>query len=460
MSNRNAAGAVTGQRAGRSWRQGIIGALCGLLTLAPAMAAAEVPAAPFIGPVGWAGVTRGGAEGPILRVTNLNADGEGSLRAALDTKGPRRIVFEVGGVIDLGKETLVIREPFVTIAGQTAPSPGITIIRGGIDIRAHDVIMQHLRVRPGDNGEARGSGFAEDSVSTIAAYNVIIDHCSLTWAVDENLSASGPRFTGETPAAWREGTSHRITFSNNILAEGLADSTHPKFEHSKGSLIHDNVSDILIIGNLYAHNLERSPLFKGGVRGAIINNFIYDPGQRAVHYNLQALEWGKVAFETGRMTLIGNVLRGGPSTAPGLPFLMLGGDGDVAVYLRDNLAVDRWGNPLPMLGRYTTGPARFVRAKAPLDLPADVAPLPATEVERFVLANAGARPWDRDAHDVRVLANAAEGRGEIIDSQSEVGGYPRVTATTRPFDPTLWDPVTFAPLSPAALDAASRAGGT
>ena len=89
---------------------------------------------------------------------------------------------------------------------------------------------------------------------------------------------------------------------------------HVKGEHSKGSLIHDNVTDILIVGNLYAHDKERTPLFKGGARGAIINNLIYDPGQRAIHYNLIAEEWGDHPYQTGEMAVIGNVLRGGQST--------------------------------------------------------------------------------------------------------------------------------------------------
>lgn len=414
----------------------------------------------FMPPMDWSAVTKGGRGGQIVRVTTLEPTGPGSLGEALAMKGPRIVVFEVGGVIDLGRSTLTLDSPYVTIAGQTAPSPGITLIRGGVDIKTHDVIIQHIRIRPGDNGEPRASGFAEDSISTASAHNLIVDHCSLTWAVDENLSASGPRFTGSTPEEWRAGTSRNILYSHNIVAEGLGDATHPKFEHSKGSLIHDNVSDILIYGNLYAHNYERSPLFKGGVHGAIVNNFIFNPGQRAIHYNLQALEWGDVPFETGRMQAIGNVLRGGQSTAEGLPMIMIGGDGDLELEARDNLAVDRWGKALPMLGRYTTGRARILEAKAASPLPAGLPVLPAVDVERFVLANAGARPWDRDSHDVRVLADAAEGRGEIIDSQSRVGGYPKHPQTRKPFDPALWDLDTMTPKSPDALDSATKARGT
>jgi hypothetical protein len=414
----------------------------------------------YFAPEGWEAVTRGGAGGRIIRVTTLAADGPGSLRAALNETGPRIVVFEVGGVIDLGRSTIALANPFVTIAGQTAPSPGITLIRGGMDIRAHDVIVQHIRIRPGDVGEARGGGWGEDAISTVGASGVIVDHCTLTWATDENLSASGPRFTGDTPDAWRVGTSHRILFSHNIIAEGLADSAHPKFEHSKGSLIHDNVSEILIFANLYAHNVERSPLFKGGVHGAIVNNFIYDPGHRAIHYNLQGLEWGEQGYQRGEMTVVGNVMRAGNSTDPGLPMIMLGGDGDLALHERGNIAVDRWGDPAPIFGRYTTGPARIVRLSTPTIPLLGLTPLLANHVEAYVLGNAGARPWDRDAHDVRVLANAAEGRGEIIDSQDEVGGYPHLPEARRAFDPALWNLETMEPLSPAALDAAAGARGT
>jgi hypothetical protein len=282
----------------------------------------------------------------------------------------------------------------------------------------------------------------------------------LTWAVDENLSASGPRFTGKTPDEWRAGTSRNILYSHNLIAEGLADATHPKFEHSKGSLIHDNISGILIYGNLYAHNYERSPLFKGGVQGQIVNNFIYDPGQRAIHYNLQALEWASTPFQTGRMDVIANVLRGGRSTREGLPLIMLGGDGDLELHARGNIAVDWKGDALPERGSYTTGRAKIVDAAESMPLPSGLLILAAQDVERFVLANAGARPWDRDGHDVRILANAAEGRGEIIDSQAEVGGYPSLAPSSRPFDPAQWDLDTMLPRAPQALDSSQKGRGT
>ncbi|WP_238550650.1 pectate lyase [Blastomonas sp. AAP53] len=391
--------------------------------------------------------TKGGAGGRIIRVTTLEKDGPGSLAEALRTRGKRTVVFEVGGVIDMGRSTLEITEPFLTIAGQTAPSPGITIIKGGLDVRTHDVVVSHLRVMTGADGQARMSGWEADSFSTVAARNIVVEHCSFLWGVDENMSASGPRFTGKTVAEWRAGTSHDIVFRDNLAAEGLAVSSHPKGEHSKGSLIHDNATNITFYRNVWAHNVERSPLVKGGAQVSMINNLIYNPGHRAVHYNLMNLEWLGQDYVTGEITAIGNVMRGGNDTNEGLPFLMLGGDGDLAYFGQDNRAVDRHGNPLPQFGRYGETQAKLVTAQAPL---ANVSPyriLPSGEVETSLLQTAGARPWDRAADDIRVLFFVAEGRGDIIDDESEVGGYPKIAPTSAPFVAAQWDLETMTPKS-------------
>lgn len=418
-------------------------ALCPALSAAPAPVATADRSAPPAIP-GWA-MTEGGRGGEVIRVTTLAASGPGSLRAALETPGARIIVFEVGGVIDLARATLAIREPRVTIAGQTAPAPGITLIKGGIGVGTHDVIVQHIRVRPGEAGAAKHSNWEVDGLSTGGgARDVIVDHCSFSWATDENLSASGPRFRGVSAAQWREGTSHRITFSSNIIAEGLANATHPKGEHSKGTLIHDNVSDVLIIGNLFANNAERNPLFKGGAEGAVVNNLIYNPGPRAVHYNLIAEEWKGQPFEMGSLALVGNVLRAGPSTPSDVAFFTLGGSGDVSFFAYDNLAVDRLGRPLPDLGRYTTAAAKILYRDI-IGLPSGLTALPAAQVQDLVIANAGARPWDRDATDRRIVADTIEGRGAIIDSEKDVGGYPTDAPTRAPFDSARWNLETLTP---------------
>ncbi len=417
----------------------LVGAIVPLATLSAEPA--------FPGAVGWAAETPGGRGGQIIRVTTLAADGPGSLKAALEAKGPRIVVFEVGGVIDLGRTTLTLAEPFVTIAGQTAPSPGITIVRGGMDVKAHDVIIRHIRIRTGADNQPRMSGWEADALSTVGAYNVIVDHCTMTWGIDENLSASGPRFTGATVEEWRQNTSHNVTFSYNLLAEGLADSSHPKGEHSKGSLLHDNATGVLIYRNLYAHNVERNPLLKGGVHAAVVNNVIYDPGMRAVHYNLMALEWAGHPYQLGELSAVGNVYRAGPSTDPGLPFLMLGGDGDLRYYGEDNIAVDKHGGALPMFGRYGETRARLIAADKPVVWPEGLPVLPARDIETHVLANAGARPWDRDPHDLRVIFFVAEGRGGIIDDEKDVGGYPQFEPTRAPFVEAEWNLDTMEPRS-------------
>lgn len=425
----------------------LFGALA--LALVWAMPASAQPAdpAPFPGAVGWAAQTQGGRGGRILRVTTLAKEGPGSLKAALEAEGPRIIVFEVGGVIDLERTTISVTNPYLTIAGQTAPSPGITIIRGGIDLRTHDAIVRHIRIRTGVDGQPLMSGWEADAFSTVGAHNVIVDHCSMSWAVDENLSASGPRFTGTTLEDWRNGTSRNITFSYNVLSEGLANASHPKGEHSKGSLIHDNVTGMLIYRNVYAHNVERNPLLKGGVHAAVVNNLIYDPGRRAVQYNLMALEWAGHEYQNGKLAAVGNVMRGGPSTEDDLPFLMLGGDGDLEYYAKDNIAVDKHGVALPMFGRYGETRAQLIETDTPPVWPQGLEVMPTRDVETYLLANAGARPWDRDADDVRVLFFIAEGRGEIIDSEDEVGGYPEPAPTRAPFVEADWDLDTMEPRS-------------
>lgn len=380
--------------------------------------------APDFVALGWASA-RGGEGGRVLRVTTLAADGPGSFRAAVEATGPRKVVFDVAGVIDLGRKSIRIREPFLTVAGETAPSPGITFIRGGIEVQSHDVVLRHLRVRAGRDGAPDRSGWEVDGITCWKARDVIVDHCSIAWATDENLSASGPRFDGgDKVEAWREGTSHRITFSNNIVSEGLSHASHVKGEHSKGTLIHDNATQVLIAGNLYAHNLERNQLFKGAVHAASVNNLVYDPGTRAMHYALNALEWEGRAWQVGQLALVGNVVRGGASTRPDLPFLIVEGQGDLDLYARDNRSSYAGGAAMPALRILPTTPLPKVRrlSAAPL-WPKGLKALPASAVEAHVLATAGARPWERDAVDARILRQVKDGTGRVIDDEAEVGGY-------------------------------------
>jgi hypothetical protein len=372
----------------------------------------------FPGAQGFGVETAAGRGGQIFRVTNLNSDGPGSLRAALETKGPRIVVFEVAGAIDLNLKPLVISEPFVTVAGQTAPSPGITIIRAGIDMTTHDILLQHIRVRMGDAGRPKKSGW-EPEVTTKGpqCYNIVVDHCSMSWAVDENLSASGPRYDGP------QGTSHNLTFSNNILAEGLRDSSHAKGPHSKGSLIHDNCRNIAVIGNLYAQNDDRNPYFKAFTTGVIVNNVVYNPGRYAIEVNWIPEEWaGKnVRPENARVAVVGNVVIHGANTPASLAAVSRKGD----VFLEDNISLDRDGKPAPM----TAGEINLLKEKPVW--PAGLVAMPAKDTVAWVMVHAGARPKDRDEVDQRIVRDFEQRRGHFIDSQEEVGGYPKVAPVRR-----------------------------
>ncbi len=407
------------------------GQICvGWLAAVTVVAVAAASVRPeWTAPPGWT-QTRGGANGKVVRVTSLAASGPGTLAEAVAQAEPRVIEFAVAGVIDLGGQSLRINRPQLTIAGETAPAPGITLTNGGVSITTHDVIVRHIRIRPGAGSRPRKSGWEVDGLATgKGARDVIIDHCSFSWATDENLSASGPRFEGATPDEWRRNTSHRITFSHNIIAEGLNESTHAKGSHSKGSLIHDNTSDVLIIGNLYLSNDDRNPFFKGGARGAVVNNVIQNPGRRVMQFALNPGEWGEHPVQRGTMAIVGNVARKGQSTAKAIAFLEA--FGPVDVYLLDNRFTDTVGGALPvtvlrrdrekgLIPHAADSEVQVV--KAPPSWPAGLTARPSDQVMAAVLANAGARPWERDAIDRRQIEEARTGGGKIIDFESEVGG--------------------------------------
>lgn len=417
-----------------------------LLLLFTAAGAAE-PRPAFPGAEGWAASTPGGRGGRILRVTTLDASGPGSLLDALAERGPRIIVFEVGGVIDLGGRIVEVREPFLTVAGQTAPSPGVTLIRGGLLVGAHDIVIRHVRVRPGEAGHPKASGWEPDGLSTLhGARDIIIDHCSLTWGIDENLSVSSKPFTGAGPDEWRRNASRRVTFSRNLIAEGLNRSTHSKVAHSKGSLVMDNCTDVLLLGNLWASNVERNPQIKGGSRTTTVNNLIYNPGVTAVHYHLNDRLWQGRPPVTGRADVVGNVLRHGPDTLAGLALVRFVGNGDLELHTADNLAFDRAGRPVATVYEDNRYGGRILPRTEPVNWPPGLRALPVAEVEEAVLRDAGARPWDRDAIDLRILRQVRDGTGRVIDAESDVGGYPPVApATRRPFVPAEWDLDTMEP---------------
>ncbi len=253
--------------------------------------------------------------GVVLHVTTLAADGPGSLANALSHREPRLIVFDVGGVIDLGGRTLTVRAPHAVIAGQAAPDPDITLIRGSLIVETHDVVVQHIAVRPGDFApleppkEWMPDALGAHRGKSGPVHDVVFDHCSATWAVDENLSASGP---GDIePTANPDATSHDITIRSCLIAEALSHSTHAKGEHSKGTLVHDGVRNVMITGSLYAHNRERNPRVKGGATAIVSGNVMYNWGSACVGVGARGNDR---ILQPAEVVLTGNVAIAGPDT--------------------------------------------------------------------------------------------------------------------------------------------------
>jgi hypothetical protein len=366
------------------------------------------PVRVFPGAEGFGTNSRAGRGGQIIKVTNLNDSGPGSLRAAIDASGARIIVFEVGGTISLSSD-LNIRNPFVTIAGQTAPSPGIMLRNAGIRVNTNDVLIQHLRIRVGD-GPTGPSPSNRDALQILGpnSYNVVVDHISASWAIDENVST------------WYNGL-RDVTISNSIVSEALHRSLHSKGAHSMGVLVGDYAKNISLIGNLLAHNNERNPLLKGGTSTVVVNNVFYNPGPWEF-FNIVD-DYGAGASSA---SVVGNVWLKGPSTTATVAIKVSSRmPSGTRVHHRDNIV-----SPGLSLSSIPSG---YVVSTPPVW----VSPLTvrsANTVENHVLSFAGARPADRDAVDKRIATEVKNRTGRIIDSQSQVGGWPNLPQTYRAFN--------------------------
>lgn len=376
-----------------------------LLALFPALARAEPPA--FPGALGFGAVARGGRGGEVVHVTTLSSSGKGSLVAALGgAVGPRIVVFDVGGVIHLKDE---IRVPGrVTILGQTAPGDGITIEGGRLVVVGDDVIIRGLHLRPGKGkGEAKG---ARDGLSVGAegrlVRRVIVDHNSLMWATDENLST------------WYR--VQDVTFSDNLIAEGLQNAGHPEGRHSMGMLIGEVTERISVLRNVFVSNFWRNPQIEACAGAEVINNLIYNYGPGGI----------LVSGGPSQVDIIGNVLIPGPDTVNAgtrAAIELKDATPGSAYYLSDNET---------HLGRDAArGAGLALVAQAPLVLPQSGTPvLPAQRVRSLVLSEAGARLPRRDQIDARLIEEAASGSGGGVVSRSWGGKKWRPAKTKWPED--------------------------
>jgi len=315
-----------------------------------------------------------------------------ALAAATSIPGPRVVVFETSGTIDLGAEDLNVRNDKCWIAGQTAPSPGVTLIRGGLWLYGNDCVVQHVRVRPGDAGQEEG--WQPDAIEAADdTSGNVIDHCTGTWSVDENINVGYD--TSDS------------TMTNCLVAEPLNDATHVKGEHGYNSIIGDRAKNVALAGNVYALGTDRNPRLKQGTETVVVNNFVH-------HYSD-----GMWADPETAHSIVGNVFEDPQTEQPNI-------FGEGEVYAEDN--VQRDDAEVPMIGE---GISQL--DSRPL-WPEALTAVSASAVPSHNLENAGARPADRTEHDERIVANVRNGDGGVIDSQEAVGGYPELEENTHSLD--------------------------
>ncbi len=380
---------------------------------------------------GYGRFSAGGRGGRTIYVTSLEDTKEaGTLRYALEeATGPRNVLFKVAGVIELTKN-IKITSPYVTIAGQSAPGTGITLKNAGIQIETHDIIMRHLKIRPGDspNGENPGDRDCIVVFKDRNCHNLMLDQLSLTWGIDENLSFS----TG----------TNNSTVQNSIIAEGLSNSLHNEGEHSKGFLMLNNLDNISIINNLFAHNMNRNPLLSSNSRNIhVVNNLIYDWGHMKPGYGTHAQIY-KDNMPINDAVVYRNLYRKG-ATSHDLPLYRTGNwylvDGST-VYIDENY-IDVNGtvsNLKQASTSYNSFPdfyAEFVMNTAPTNWQSPYSNIVGiNEVANQVLSTVGARVPVLDAVDSRIISETQNYGGGIIDSPSDRGGYPTVQQGTVPAD--------------------------
>ncbi len=361
----------------------------------------------FPGAEGAGCYSTGGRGGDVYHVTNLNDSGAGSLRYGLESAaGPRIIVFDVSGNIGLQSNLSIGSD--ITIAGQTAPGDGITICNRQSKLNGDNVIVRYIRFRPGD---VYCPGYEPDSLSIRGADNVIVDHVSTSWGIDEILSATH----GSTS----------VTVQWSMVTEALHNSCHHKGNHGYGSLI--NGGDFTFHHNLYAHNRSRNPrpgVGEPGTRLDWVNNVVYNPGGR--------FGYGDGSSESPLyINYVGNYGIGGPDTYATTmhhsaePYTHIYQSGNI-MDLNKNGILDGTDNGWGMFsGPETHHSTRF-------DLP-EVTTHSALEAYNLVLAEAGAS-LVRDAVDNRVIETVRNQTGAHIDSQWEVGGWPELNSAAAPLD--------------------------
>ena len=418
---------------------------------------ASYPDLAFPGAEGAGKYTTGGRGGTVYVITSLEDDGSvGTLRYAVQQSGTRTIVFAVSGIIEL-KSDLKITQGSLTIAGQTAPGDGIciksapvvitstnatTYNSAAVTLQASDVIIRYIRFRPGDEidntvGASKDSIFFEhDAIYCRNRSDIIIDHCSMSWGIDETGSFYD---------------NSNFTLQYCILSESLHDSYHPKYEKTHGYGGIWGGQTVSFHHNLLAHHSNRNPRFCG-------SRYSGEPEKELVDYRNNVVYnyvGGAYGGEGGSYNLVNNYIKYGPATSDRTrvldPYEQDGVMGTYYItgsyiYGSASTTADNWKGVVSGTD-YVKSDTEFDFADFAIE---DQSALVAFE---YVLSNCGAVLPERDPVDARIIEetmtgtyhySGVVGKG-LIDSPSDVGGYPTYSTTTPPTDtdadgiPDYWE---------------------
>lgn len=386
----------------------------------------------FPGAEGFGKVASGGRGGKVIKVTNLNDTGVGSLRAAIAESGPRIVVFDVSGNIKLSSR-IQIKNGNVTIAGQTAPGDGICIQDYEMNIDADNVIIRYMRFRMGDLSKNE-----QDALWGRYHQNIVIDHCSMSWSIDECSSFYANK---------------NFTMQWCVLSESLNKSFHEKDDHGYGAIW--GGSNVTFHHNLLAHHNSRNARFDGGHRtGTGSSPF----GTDKVDYRNNVIyNWGSNSAyggENGEYNLVGNYYKAGPGTASSRKnrIMEISMEADLVKYgpgfgrfytsgnyvdANPTVTQDNWSGGMDKGSGL--GDANYALAKMSVPFAAEALTAhTAVQAYNAILLYGGAS-LKRDAVDIRIMKEVKEGivtyngsktgKKGIIDSQTDVGGWPVLNST-------------------------------
>lgn len=408
---------------------------------------AAIPA--FPGAEGGGKFSFGGRGGRVIVVTNLNDDGEGSFRWACEQGGARIVVFNVAGIIRI-KTPVMIRAPYITIAGQTAPGDGVCIAGESVWINTHDVIIRYMRFRRGETWVGR----RDDAIGGNPIGNIMIDHVSASWGLDENMSMYRHMYNDSTGKVEDKFPTVNITIQNSIFSEAL-----DTWNHAFGSTL--GGENCTFMRNLWANNAGRNPSIGWNGVFNFANNVIFNWVHRSIDGGDYRAQYNIINnyFQPGPATPKNNVghrILKPESGRSKLKYRVYG-----RAYVNGNvmegypeITKDNWNGGVQVeemknTGEYTDN----IKWKTPLPMPA-ITLLSATEARKYVLANAGATLPRRDAVDTRIVKQVTTGKIDadpnvklpetqfkhrrmaidsykigIITDPSQAGGYPDYKGT-------------------------------